>query len=155
MSLEETIQARIKQAMREKDEVTRDVLRVALGQIQLEASSAATTEEQKLAVVRKLIKSNQITLASMGERPRAEWSAEWTSNAEKLSREVTLLEGLLPQTWSEEQISAFIRDNGIDVTSQKSDGQAMGAVMQELKKAAAPVESARVKSAVEGLRRKG
>ena len=91
----------------------------------------------------------------MGERPRAEWSAEWTQNAEKLTREVTLLEGLLPQTWSEEQIAAFIRDKGIDVTSQKSDGQAMGAVMQELKKAAAPVDSARVKSAVEGLRRKG
>src|SRR4051812_29671766 len=119
------------------------------------ASSSLRTRRRSSMLVKDGEPLLLITLASMGKRPRTEWSSEWTSKAEKLTREVTLLEGLLPQTWPEEQIAAFIRDKGIDVTSQKSDGQAMGAVMQELKKAAAPVDSARVKNAVEALRRKG
>jgi uncharacterized protein YqeY len=153
MSLEETIKSRIKQAMKDHDETARDVLRVVLGQIQLESSEAATTEEQKLSVVRKLIKSNQLTLASMGERPVEQWSSEWTANADQLKREIVLLESLLPKTWSGDEIAAFIREKGLDVVSPRSDGQAMGAVMKELKAVNAPVDSATVKATVEAMRR--
>lgn len=153
MPLEDTLKSKIKQAMKDRDETARDVLRVVLGQIQLEAASATTNEEQKFAVVRKLIKSNQLTLGSMAEKPEATWSHEWKESAEKLRREVSLLESLLPRAWSEQEVVDFIRNKGIDVSSAKTDGQAMGLVMKELKAAGAPVESATVKTTIESLRR--
>jgi uncharacterized protein len=153
VALEETLKVKIKQAMKDRDDTVRDVLRVVLGQIQLEASSSPTSEEQKLAVVRRLIKSNQQTLGSMAEKPADEWTGDWKENAEKLRRELVLLESLLPRSLSEMEIIEFIRSKAIDVVGAKSDGQAMGAVMKELKAASASVDSATVKATVESLRR--
>ena len=63
--LVDEIKRRITVAMKAHNTLEKEILRVALGEIQTaESRGAATTDEMAAAVVRKLIKSNGETLAS-------------------------------------------------------------------------------------------
>src|SRR5690349_2487234 len=89
--LVDEIKKRIATAMKGGDAVARDVLRVALGEIQTAEArkNAPATEEEAAAALRKLIKSNEETLAlSEGER------------ADTLRKENEILSSLLPKQLS-------------------------------------------------------
>lgn len=141
--LVDELKKRITQAMKERDEVAKDVLRVALGEIQTQEHRAnkAMSEEEATSIVRKLVKSNEETMAvSTGDR------------AATLKREIELLSSLLPQRMSVEQIEAALAPHREAIRAAKSDGQATGIAMKHLKSAGASFDGAEAAEAVKRIR---
>ncbi|MDP6152217.1 MAG: GatB/YqeY domain-containing protein [Phycisphaeraceae bacterium] len=138
------LQSRIKQAMRDKDTLTRDVLRVALGDIQTAESRGgdAMTDEKAQGFVRKLVKSNQETI-DLAKDPAV---------TDQLTREIEVLESLLPQTMSPDQIEAALAPVHNAIAAADNDGQAMGVAMKSLKSTGAVVEGRDVNAVVHRMR---
>src|SRR4051812_16128895 len=98
------IKRRITAAMKAGNTVEKEILRVALGEIQTaEARGTGATDEMASAIVRKLIKSNEETLsATAGE-----------DDKRTLAQEIVILKTLLPEALSPAQIAealAPVRD---------------------------------------------
>lgn len=140
----ETLKARITQAVKEKDNVARDILRLAFGEVQTsEARNGRALEDGEVAaVLKKLVKSNEETLALAGEGDRAA----------TLRRENEVLASLLPKTLSPEQIVEALAAQADAIKAAKSDGQAMGVAMKHMKSTGAAVEAADVTAAVKRIR---
>jgi uncharacterized protein len=138
------IKKRISTAMKDGDTVARDVLRLALGEIQTaEArSNAALPDEEAAAALRKLIKSNEETLAALGDDARAS----------ALRREIEVLEELLPARLTVEQIALALAPCADAIKSAKADGQAIGVAMKHLKSEGASFDGADVAQAVKKIR---
>ncbi len=139
------IKARMARALREKDAVVRNVLGLALGEIQTAEArgNRALGEDEQRAIVRKLVKSNEETLSlSSGDDARAT----------VLRREIELLSTLLPRAMSVEDVVAALGPVADAVRAAKSDGQAMGVAMKHLKASGAVVEADAVKQALARLR---
>jgi uncharacterized protein YqeY len=139
------IKASMARALREKDEVSRNVLGLALGEIQTAEARANRPlgEDEQRAIVRKLIKSNEetLTLSSGGD-----------ARASVLRRENEILSALMPKAMSVEDIVAALAPAAEAVSAAKNDGQAMGLAMKHLKASGAIVEAEAVKQAVARLR---
>lgn len=140
----EALKARITQAMKAKDEVARDVLRLAASEIQkVEASSGKpTTDEDAIVVLRKLVKSNEETLALSGEGARAD----------ALRREIEVMTSLLPKTMSVDEIVEALAPVKEAILAAKSDGQATGVAMKHMKGTGATFEGNDVAAAAKKLR---
>lgn len=138
------LQSRIKQAMRDKDTLTRDVLRVALGDIQTAElrGGDAMSDEKAQGFVRKLVKSNQETI-DLAKDPAV---------TDQLTREIEVLESLLPQTMSPDQIEAALAPVHNAIAAADNDGQAMGVAMKSLKSTGAVVEGRDVNAVVHRMR---
>jgi uncharacterized protein YqeY len=143
--LTDEIKALMARALREKDEVSRNVLGLALGEIQTAEARAnrALGEDEQRAIVRKLLKSNEETLSL---------SSADDARATVLRREIDILSTLMPKAMSVEDIVAALAPAADAVKAAKNDGQAMGAAMKHLKAAGAVVEADAVKQAVARLR---
>ncbi len=143
------IKKRIVTAMKEGDAIARDVLRLAQSEIQAAEArkNADLSEDEACGVLRKLIKSNEETLAlatSSASGP-AERAAE-------LRREIEVLSALLPARLSVDQIVASLEDQHDAIRSAKAEGQAIGVAMKYLKSKGATVDGADVTLAVRKLR---
>ena len=137
------LKKRITQAMKERDEVAKDVLRVALGEIQTQEhrADAPMSDEEAITVVRKLVKSNEETLASStGER------------AATLPRENEILAALLPKRMTIDQIAEALASQRDAIRAAKSDGQATGVAMKHLKSLGASFDGSDAAEAVKRLR---
>jgi uncharacterized protein len=138
------IKRRIRQAMKDGNSVEKEVLRVALGEIQTTEArgTGAMTEEAVAAVVRKLIKSNEETasLTDDGDRKRT------------LEQEVVVLRSLLPQGMSIEAIVTALEPLREAIRGSASDGQATGVAMKHLKPMAANASGKDVAEAVRRIR---
>lgn len=152
MLIEESLKQLIKEARKSHDVISTNVLTVALGQIQLDASNKETTEEQRVNVIRKLIKSNETTTESMQQKPASEWSSEWQESAPKLAQEITILKTLLPKTLTEEETKAALFTSILEIKAAKSDGQALGTAIKYFKSNSTPVDNNVVKKVVGELR---
>jgi uncharacterized protein YqeY len=143
-SLTDEIKTRMRAAMQARDEVTRNILGLALGEIQTAEARAnrALDDAEVVAVVRKLLKSNEETLGLTGEGEKAV----------ALRRENTVLSSLLPKSMSPDDIAAALAPVGEAMRAARNDGQAMGIAMKHLKGAGATVESADVQKAVARVR---
>lgn len=144
MSLLQTIKNQVIAAMKAKDTLTRDVLRVLQGDIEMHHTRTGQhmTDDEAQKVVRKLIKSNQETLAV---KPDA-------AAVEKLNREIAILEALLPRTLSVEEIVAALAPVQDDIKAAGNDGQATGVAMKHLKPQGLAVEGKDVSAAVMQIR---
>ncbi len=144
--LVDTIRARAKEAMKARREVEREILRVALGEIQTEEARGTTIGDADAErIVRKIIKSNRETL-------------DMTTAADKqaiLREEIAVLESLLPQRLGVEQIVAALGEVAAEIRAAKADGQAVGVAMKLLKSKGAPVDGKDVAAAVKQLRAVG
>jgi uncharacterized protein YqeY len=142
--LVETIRKRVTEAMKAGDAVAKDVLRVALGEIQTAEARAARalTDDEAVAVVRKLIKSNEETL---GMTEAAERKA-------LLVKETEVLRSLLPAAPSMDDLVAALAPVRDAVRAAKSDGQAIGVAMKHLKGAGLSAGGADVAEAVKRVR---
>jgi uncharacterized protein YqeY len=141
--LVDDLKKRITQAMKERDEVAKDVLRVALGDIQTQEHrmNATMSDEDAIAVVRKLVKSNEETLASStGER------------AATLTRENEILAALLPKRMTVDEIAGALVSQRDAIRAAKSDGQATGVAMKHLKTTGASFDGNDVSEAVKRVR---
>src|SRR4029079_10760611 len=97
--LKAEIQARIRAAMKAKKTVEREILGVALGEIQTaEARKGELTEEETASFVKKLIKSNRETIEAGSD------------SAQKaiLEEEIAVLETLLPKAMGADEIVAAL-----------------------------------------------
>lgn len=145
MSLVEDIKGQVKDAMKSGDTVARDILRLALGEIQTaEARKAsALTDEEASAAVRKLIKSNEETLGL---------SADNAERSAALKKEIEVLAALLPKQMSVEDIVKALEPVKDAIVAAKADGQATGVAMKHLKTSGANVSGNDVGAAVKKIR---
>lgn len=142
--LTEEIKKQMLAAMKARDTVKREVLAVALGEIQTNEARAnrSASDEEAARVVKKLVKSNEETLAA-------------TDDSEKkatLARENEILTSLLPKSLSVAEIVAALASVTGDIRAAKNDGQATGVAMKELKASGATVSGKDVSEAVKQIR---
>lgn len=142
--LTDQIKKQMIEAMKQKHTVAKEVLRVALGEIQTaEARSGKPpTDDQAAALVRKLIKSNRETLEAGPDE----------ATSERLNQENQILEQLLPQTLDVPQIIDALGDLADQIAAAPSDGAATGLAVKHLKTNGAAVEGKDVAAAVRQMR---
>ena len=138
------IRLQIKDAMRAKRDVERDILRTALGEIQSAEARAgkALSDDEAGKILKKLIKSNQETI-DVSPDPNTKT---------RLTEENRILDALLPKTLSIPEIVAMLQSVAADIKAAKSDGQATGVAMKKLKSEGATVDGKDVAEAVKQIR---
>ena len=142
--LQDEIKKRVVQAMKVKDAATRDVLKVALGELQLNEARAgrALSPEQEQQTIRKMVKSARETIDATDD----------PALTSKLETEIELLDSLLPQTLSVDEIVAALEAIKGPITDAANDGQATGVAMKHLKAGDASVDGKDVAAAVRQMR---
>lgn len=145
--IKKELQEKIKTAMKQKRQLTLNVCRVALGEIQtIESRNGSISEEEAQKTLRKMIQSNTEMIECSKD----------SNKINVLREENELLNSLLPKLWSQDEIVAFfLSGDGPEFEMiQEADnfGAAMGLAMKALKKADAPVEGKTVKQSVEYMR---
>lgn len=140
----EEIRKRRTEALKARDTVTKEVLNVALGEIDTIAARAGreATDEDCLQVVRKLVKSNEETrAAATDEAQRA-----------TLTREIEVLSALLPRTLGVPEVVAALAPVADALRAAPNDGAATGVAMKHLKTTGAAVDGKVVAQAVKQVR---
>lgn len=142
--LVDDIKKQITAAMKSGDATARDILRLALSEIQTAEArkNAPASEDEAAAAVRKLVKSNEETLGLTPEGERAT----------TLRREIEVLLGLLPKQLSVDAIVAALTREHESIKAAKSDGQATGVAMKHLKATGTSASGTDVAAAVMKIR---
>ena len=112
MSMQEKIQAELKVAILAKDTARTGAVRILIGEFQRQPAKVLN-DEQVIAIIKKLIKSERELLASASQ---------------ETSDFLTIMEGYLPRQANREEIAAWIAAN-IDFSSYGSRMQAMKPIM--------------------------
>jgi len=139
------IKARMFQAIKAGAHVEKEILRVAVGEISTDAARAGRqgNDEEALGILRKLLKSNEETLAS-------------TTDAEKravLTQENEILATYLPKILSVDEIMHALAPVIAQIKAVTNDGQATGIAMKQLKSAGLTVNGKDVGLAIKELRK--
>jgi hypothetical protein len=114
MSLQEKIRDDLKKAMLARDEARTSALRVLIGEFQRQGTKALSDQEV-LAVIRKLIKSENETMARSGA---------------KESAYLEVLESYMPKPPDEQEIRAWVAAN-INLAEYNNKMQAMKPIMAQ------------------------
>lgn len=132
------------EALKTRDSVAKEVLNVALGEIETIAArtNREPTDEDCLQVVRKLVKSNEETRAMTAD----------DAGKATLAREIEVLNTLLPKTLGVPEIVEALAPVADALRAAANDGQATGIAMKHLKAAGASVDGKAVGAAVKQLR---
>lgn len=138
------IKARMFKAMKEGRVIEKEILRVAVGEITTNAARAGMTgsDEEAQATIRKLIKSNQESLAV----------CEDVERRSALELEVRTLADLLPKSLTVEEIVQALEGVRAAIVAANNEGQATGVAMKQLKATGAVVNGKDVAAAVKQLR---
>jgi uncharacterized protein len=137
------IRQRMKAAMKARNVVEKEILRVALGEITTEEARHGSLDDAAVEkILRKLVKSNQETLASVGD-------PEQRAN---LEQEIIVLDSLLPKTLTVDEIIAALAPVRDAIVAAGNDGQATGVAMKHLKGQGAVVDGKSVSAAVKSMR---
>lgn len=137
-------------AMKEKNEVRRDILRLLLSDSDSLSirQSKEITDELVVGCARKIIAGIDETLSLIGEKDK--------EKSERLKAEKTVLEEFLPKNWSKEEIEAFFLNDDSSLFEQiqnaDNEGKAIGMAMKALKNASASVLGSEVKEVVKKIR---
>ena len=120
----DAIKAKMFSAMKAGNTVEKEILRVAVGEITTEAARPGRrgSDDEVEAILRKLIKSNEESLAA---GPTAEREAE-------LRQEIGILSAFLPKSLSVDEIVAALSPVTEAVRAAGNDGQATGVAMKHL-----------------------
>jgi uncharacterized protein YqeY len=131
-------------AMKAHDTVTKEILRVALGELSMavERAGGTLTDEPVQAILRKLVKSNQDTLALATD----------ATQQETLRKEIAVLEALLPKSLDVDGIVALLQPVRDAIRAAGNDGQATGVAMKHLKTTGSVVQGKDVGDAVRRIR---
>lgn len=141
--LVEEIKRRITAAMKAGSTIEKDILRLALGEIQTaDARGTSVTDEGAAAIVRKIIKSNEETLAA----------TEGEEQKRILAAENAVLSSLLPKSLGVADIIAALAPSRDAIKAAGNDGQATGIAMKHLKASGAVVNGKDVTEAVKQMR---
>ncbi|HCM85886.1 MULTISPECIES: GatB/YqeY domain-containing protein [Enterococcus] len=130
MSLLTTLNEDMKQAMRAKDKETLQVIRMLKASIQNEQIKKGQdlNDEEELTVLSREMKQRRDSLTEFEKADR-------TDLAEKVKKEIVIVENYLPPQLSEEEIRAIVQEavTNTGATSPKEFGKVMGAVMPKVK----------------------
>ena len=138
------IKKRIIVAVKTKNTQERDILKVVLGDLQIQETRKGDdlTDAEAQQIIRKVIKGN-------GEMITA---VEDAAVVERMNQEIAILESLLPQSLSVEEIVAALDPVADAVKAAGNDGQATGVAMKHLKSSGAEVQGKDVSAAVRQMR---
>jgi uncharacterized protein YqeY len=138
------IKAQMFKAMKAGAIVEKEILRVAVGEITTEQAREGRkgNDEESQAILRKLIKSNEESLA-VSEDP---------DKRAVLEEEVRVLLSFLPKSLGVDEIVAALAPVVEAVRAAGTDGQATGVAMKHLKSSGAVVGGKDVGEAVKKLR---
>jgi uncharacterized protein len=145
MTLVDTLRQKALLAMKAKDSVATTILRLAQSEVQAaeaRKSGGALTDDEAFAVLRKLVKSNEETLAAGG-------APEATAT---LKRENEILTELLPKGLSVAELEAALAAVIPAIRAAASDGQGVGVAMKHLKSQGLVASGNDVAEAVRALR---
>jgi len=120
--LETKIRVMITIAVQNEDKTAKDILRLALGELQ--NAKEGITEEQKENIIRKIVKSNDTTLSLLQHE---------SEQKDMLIKENEILRSLVPKEMTKEDILSFINDNDINMV-EDNIGKSIGVVMGAMKK---------------------
>lgn len=113
MSMQQSLSEELKVAMKARDSERTGAIRILIGEFARQTEKVLS-DEQVIAIVKKLIKSERELLAARNE---------------ETSPFLTIMEGYLPKQASEEEVSAWIEKN-IDFSAFGNKMQAMKPIMQ-------------------------
>ncbi len=142
--LKDDMKSRMLAALKAKRQVEKNILRVALGEVQtIEARTGGQASDDDVGkILRKLIKSNEESLAATTDEARRA----------TLDEENAVLGSLVPTTLSPEEITAALDPVSEAILAAGNDGQATGIAMKHLKGSGAAVEGKDVSAAVRAMR---
>ena len=148
MNLVDTLRKNALVAMKAKDTVATTILRLAQSEVQASQLRVGRdlTDDEAFGVIRKLVKSNQDTLAVLGEGG---------AERETIQREIEILSELLPKRLSVEEILVALAPVSEAIKAAGNDGQATGVAMKHLKGQGAQVAGNDVSEAVKRTRAGG
>jgi uncharacterized protein YqeY len=135
------IKQRMFQAMKANQTLEKEVLRTVIGEVT--RSGDDPTDERVLGVIKKLVKSNQETLAAATD----------AEQRQALEREIELLDTYLPATPGPEQLQAILAPTAAALRAAAGPGPAMGIAMKFLKSANVTAEARDVQAAIAELRK--
>ncbi|QNN22512.1 GatB/YqeY domain-containing protein [Planctomycetales bacterium ZRK34] len=137
------VKKRMIDAMKAGRAQEKEILRVALGDLQLTQSrTGSLSDDEAVKVLRKIIKANDETAAvTSDEAVKA-----------KLAEENRILSELLPQTLDQAQIKAALAPVDEAIRNAPNAGAATGVAMKHLKSTGATVDGKDVAQVVAALR---
>ncbi|MEE8398722.1 MAG: GatB/YqeY domain-containing protein [Desulfobacterales bacterium] len=113
MTLQEQIKKDLMSAMKAKDDVTKDTLRVVMGEFG-RLDGKTVSDDDVINILKKLVKSEKETMEKSGDTGDSAY--------------IRIIEGYLPQMASEEDIKTWIKEN-VDLSEFKNKMQAMKPIM--------------------------
>lgn len=125
MDLEKTLETDLLEAMKARDEIRVQVLRLVKAAMKNQAIEvrADLTPQQMLAVLQKEAKKRQDSISQYRQAGRDDL-------ANKEQAELTILESYLPEQVSEEAIKAEVKRTIAEMGSSANMGQVIGAVRE-------------------------
>lgn len=137
----EQVKQRMFQAIKAGSSVEKEILRTAIGEVTRTGDEA--TDERVTLVLRKLVKSNQETLAIATD----------PAQRAALEQEIAVLETFLPKSLSAEELRVLLEPVAAQIRAAPGPGPAMGIAMKFLKSTGSVAESRDVQSALTELRK--
>ena len=129
MTLADRLAEDLKQAMRDKDKIRLSVLRLVKAAVRNAEIDRRVTlgEEEIIGVLRREVKQRKESLLAIEGAGRDDLVAE-------LNEEISILEEYLPQSLTEEQIQAIVRDvvQEVGAVSKADMGKVMPVVMKKI-----------------------
>lgn len=143
--LVDEIKKKAAEAVKRGDVIARDVLRLALGEVQTAEArkNAPLSDEEVAQALRKLVKSNEETLAAL---------PEGDARKATIQHELATLGAVLPAQLTPEQIASALAELRDAIRAAGSDGQATGIAMKHLKATGAAVNGKDVGAAIRLIR---
>jgi uncharacterized protein YqeY len=129
VSVKDQISGDIKEAMKARDQVRLDTLRSVLSAFTYKRVEAGhdPTDDEQLAIVQKLVKQRNDSIAEFGKAGRTEL-------VEKETRERDILQQYLPAQKSADEVRAIVRKAIGEIPAEgRNQGAAMKVVMPQLK----------------------
>ena len=143
------LQAKLQEAVKARNELARDVLRVVMGEVSTRKARTGKEprDDESHAIIRSLIANNNETRKELENRGQTAHEAY-----ERLGRENAYLETLLPKTLDQAAIRKELEPIAGELKAAKNDGQATGLAMKHLKQKGVAVLGEDVAAAVKQLR---
>ena len=144
MAIVDELKGRMNESLRAKDEVAKNIYRLAYSEMQLAAARSGkdTSDDDAIAVLKKLVKSNEDTLAVAAD----------AEQREVLAREIAVLTALLPKTLGVAEVVAALAPVVDAIKAAGNDGQATGVAMKHLKSTGASVDGKTAAAAAKQIR---
>jgi hypothetical protein len=149
MAIEQELDSRLKQALRDKDQATLDVVRMIKSKVQERRTAKGFSGQVDDALLLDVIASYRKQLQKAAEE-FAKAGERGAAQLDKLRFEIDFLAGYLPATMSDDELRAVVRERiaALGVSDVKQVGRLVGDVMKTHR---GQVEAADVKRVAEEL----